>query len=65
MTQLPAYEQLPAAQGVASQKKALRAAGVVLVVGLLLTALLGWNVWRNARMADKNSVMRCRCDHTC
>ena len=41
MTQLPAYEQLPAAQGVASQKKALRAAGVVLVVGLLLTALLG------------------------
>ncbi len=51
MTQLPAYEQLPAAQGVASQKKALRAASVVLVAGLLLTALLGWNVWRNARMA--------------
>ncbi|MFJ3263773.1 diguanylate cyclase [Pseudomonas sp. NPDC086581] len=49
MTQLPAYEQLPVAQGVASQKKALRAAGVVLVAGLLLTALLGWNVWRNAR----------------
>jgi diguanylate cyclase (GGDEF)-like protein/PAS domain S-box-containing protein len=51
MTQLPAYEQLPAAQGVVSRKKALRAAGLVLVVGLLLTALLGWNVWRNARTA--------------
>lgn len=51
MTQLPAFEQLPAAQGVASQKKALRAAGFVLVAGFLLTALLGWNVWRNARLA--------------
>ena len=51
MTQLPASKQLPAAQGVASQKKALRAAGVVLVAGFLLTALLGWNVWRNAHIA--------------
>ncbi|UCL85325.1 hypothetical protein [Pseudomonas sp. HS-18] len=51
MTQLPAYEQLPVAQGVVSQKKALRAAGLVLAAGLLLTALLGWNVWRNARIA--------------
>lgn len=51
MTQLPAYEQLPVAQGVVSQQKALRAAGLVLAAGLLLTALLGWNVWRNARVA--------------
>lgn len=51
MTQLPAFEQLPAAQGVAREKKALRAASLVLVAGLLLTALLGWNVWRNARLA--------------
>lgn len=51
MTQLPAFEQLPASQGVASQKKALRAAGLVLVTGLLLTGLLGWNVWRDARVA--------------
>lgn len=51
MTQLPAFEQLPAVQGVVSQKKALRAAGLVLVAGLLLTGLLGWNVWRNARTA--------------
>ncbi|AGI25157.1 PAS/PAC sensor-containing diguanylate cyclase [Pseudomonas sp. ATCC 13867] len=51
MTQLPAYEQLPAAQGVARQKKALRAAGLVLAAGVLLTGLLGWNVWRNARTA--------------
>lgn len=51
MTQSPAYEHLPAAQGVASQKKALLAAGSVLAVGLLLTSLLSWNVWRNARIA--------------
>ena len=51
MTQLPAYGQLPVAQGVARQKKVLRAAGLVLAAGVLLTGLLGWNVWRNARTA--------------